>query len=70
MQTVEVTPFDDESNYVARDRVSAPDMTPQEVSALYPRPGPADMYQSNLGFRDTNPGTGQVYPGFDVPTPR
>ena len=69
MQVVEVTPFEDKPNYVAKNRVSSPGDSGQQISRIYPRPSLDESYLANVVFDDPNPTTGQKYPGFPVKLP-
>jgi hypothetical protein len=45
-------------------------MPASEVSAVYPEPSLALMYEQSLTFADSNPVLGQRFPGFPVPAPK
>lgn len=62
MQAVEVTPFDDRSNYV-------PKPASTDVNTRYPRPTLAEAYGRSISFVDPDPATGQTYPGFAASPP-
>jgi hypothetical protein len=66
MQAVEVTSEAAQTNYVARAQVTAPNMSPEEVTAIYPRMSLAEAYQRSMSMIDPTQNTGQVYPGVDV----
>jgi len=67
MQLVEVAAAAGDSNYVARNQVTAPGMTPGQVSSIYPRSGLGEAFDQNATFIDPNPATGQDFPGVDFP---
>ncbi len=69
MQVIEATPFEEQANFARRQRVATGAMTPEEVDAIYPRPSLRQAYRQSSQFVDPNPGTGQVWPGFEVPIP-
>ena len=64
MQLVEVVAAAEDSNYVARNQVTAPGMSPDQVTSIYPRASLEDTFIQNLTFIDSNPDTGQDLPWF------
>ena len=70
MQEVECVAAASGCNASPRERVAGHAMTDAEVSAIYPRPSVEIAYRQGLSFVDANPGTGQVFPGFDVSVPQ
>lgn len=52
-----------------RTKVAGHGLTDAEVSAIYPRPSVEMSYRQGLSFVDPNPGTGQVFPGFELEVP-
>ena len=72
MQVVEATERARESDYSTRAEVATHGMSSTEVDRIHPMPSLELAYRQSIGFIDDNPGTGQVYPGFevDVPSPR
>ncbi len=66
MQLVEVVAASGDSNYEAKFEVTQPGMSPDQVTAIYPRVSLDEAFTENASFNDPNPNTGQVYPGFDV----
>ena len=69
MTVVEVTPFEDQTNFVAKNKVASPKATARQVSNIYPRPSPEEAYTQSIAFDDPNASTGQQYPGFPVEPP-
>ena len=69
MQAVETVPTGGNANYGTRDRVASPSMSAEDVSAIYPPPGPALLYRQNPSFVDSSPELGQVLPGFPIEPP-
>ncbi|HIG65282.1 MAG TPA: hypothetical protein EYQ43_06965 [Methyloprofundus sp.] len=67
MQLVEVVASASDSNYVARFKVTQANMSSAQVTALYPRVSLSEAFSQNGSFVDANTGTGQVFPGFDIP---
>ncbi|GFO72546.1 L-ascorbate oxidase [Bathymodiolus japonicus methanotrophic gill symbiont] len=67
MQLVEVVASAADSNYVARFKVTQSNMSTAQVTAIYPRVSLAEAFSQSGSFVDTNSGTGQVFPGFDIP---
>lgn len=57
-------------NASPRGQVASHGMTDAEVSAIYPRPSVEVAYRQGLSFVDPNPGTGQVFPGFEIEIPK
>lgn len=66
MQLVEVVASAQDSNYVARFKVTQDSMSAEQVTAIYPRISLAEAFAKNGSFVDANAGTGQVFPGFDI----
>ena len=69
MQTLEITPFADQSNYDLADTVASSTESAESTSSLYPRLSPADAWRQNIEFYDSNRTTGQRFPGFLVGDP-
>jgi hypothetical protein len=69
MQATEITPFADQANYDAKDRVARAGDSAEVVSELYPRLDQAGAWRQNLQFVDPNHGTGQTFPGFMLGAP-
>lgn len=67
MQLVEVVASVADSNYVARFKVTQDNMSAAQVTAIYPRVSLAEAFSQSGSFVDANTGTGQVFPGFDIP---
>ena len=63
MHAIEVTPFAADSNY----QTSPPTA---DMNTRHPRLSREMSYRQNCSFVDTNPDTGQLYPGFEVAPPR
>jgi len=70
MQEVESSPRAEESNYRTRQRVASHDMPSSQVSDIYSRPSLEMAYRQGLTFVDSNPTTGQAFPGFELEIPR
>jgi hypothetical protein len=70
MQEVECVATASGCNASPRERVAGHAMTDAEVTAIYPRPSVEIAYRQGLSFVDANPGTGQVFPGFDITVPQ
>jgi FtsP/CotA-like multicopper oxidase with cupredoxin domain len=70
MQEVECVATAAQCNANSRDRVASHGMSDAEVSAIYPRPSVEIAYRQGLSFVDPNPGTGQVFPGFELEIPK
>ncbi len=70
MQEVECVAAAASSNANPRATVAAHAMTEAEVNAIYPRPSVEIAYRQGLSFVDPNPGTGQVFPGFEIDVPK
>ena len=70
MQEVECVSTASQCNANPRDRVASHAMTDADVSAIYPRPSVEIGYRQGLTFVDPNPGTGQVFPGFELEVPK
>ena len=66
MQLVEVVASAEDSNYVARFKVTQENMSAAQVTAIYPRVSLAEAFAQNGSFVDANTGTGQIFPGFDI----
>ncbi len=66
MQLTEVAPAAENSNYVARFKVTGSGMSSSEVTAIYPRMSLNEAFSTNTTFVDPNPSTGQDYPGFNL----
>jgi FtsP/CotA-like multicopper oxidase with cupredoxin domain len=69
MQHVMCTDDPGRVNYRWRDEPSAPEMTGDQVTSIYPRPSLDLMYQQNMNFVDLTQHTGGTYPGFSFATP-
>ena len=69
MTAVEATPFMDQVNYEGSPTVTNPEMSVEDVNALYPPPSPADSYLASIQFVDNNPMRSQSYPGFEPQVP-
>jgi hypothetical protein len=54
---------------VPKEEVASFDATEEEVNAVYPRPSLETSYLQSISFVDPNPGTGQIFPGFEVTVP-
>jgi FtsP/CotA-like multicopper oxidase with cupredoxin domain len=65
MQLVEVVPGLADTNYQPSAAVSQPGMTPDQVTAIYPRPTLDEAFHQNARFVDANPATGQDFPGVE-----
>jgi FtsP/CotA-like multicopper oxidase with cupredoxin domain len=70
MQEVECVASAASSNANPRTRVTSHDMAEAEVNAIYPRPSVEIAYRQGLSFVDPNPGTGQIFPGFELEVPK
>ena len=72
MQTMECTNDPARADWNPRRRVASHAMSGPDVDAIYPPPSLELMYRQSMSFVDPSPGTGQVYPGFEleVPAPR
>ena len=69
MQEVECVATAAAANPNPKPRVASHAMTEAEVNAIYPRPSVEIGYRQSISFEDANPGTGQVYPGFELEVP-
>ena len=65
MQLVEVVAAESSSNYVAREQVTEANMDPAQVTEIYERASLDEVFAQNASFIDSNPNTGQIYPGFE-----
>jgi len=70
MQEVECVAAAAQANAHPRAQVASHAMTDAEVSDIYPRPSVEIGYRQGLSFVDPNPGTGQVFPGFELEVPK
>ena len=70
MQRIEAVARPEDANYHTRPQPCTHEMSPQAVSAIYPRPSRELMYMQNLSFIDTHPVLGQVFPGFELKVPK
>jgi FtsP/CotA-like multicopper oxidase with cupredoxin domain len=72
MQTVEATPFADQTNYEAKPKtqLALSGTSARDVSSYYPRLTLDEAYRQSASFVDPNQTTGQEYPGFHVVPPR
>jgi hypothetical protein len=71
MQAVETVPTANSANYVPRYAVASHDMSPEEVDELYPTASKdlGKAWVDSMTFIDSDPNTGQVFPGFPVTPP-
>jgi hypothetical protein len=70
MQEVECVAGVAASNSNPRPAVASHAMSEADVNAIYPRPSLELGYRQSLSFEDPNPGTGQMFPGFDLEVPK
>src|SRR5205085_12274145 len=70
MQEVECVASAASCNANPRARAAGHDMPEAEVNAIYPRPSVEIAYRQGLSFVDPNPGTGQIFPGFELEIPK
>jgi FtsP/CotA-like multicopper oxidase with cupredoxin domain len=70
MQVVECTNRAEETNYKPRDLVASPQMSGDEVDAVYPPPSLDQMYRQNIAFIDPNEIGYQEYPDFEFKVPK
>jgi hypothetical protein len=69
MQAVSAVARAEEANYRPRARAASYAMSGAEVNAIYPPPSLELMYRQNMRFVDSNPDTGQTFPGFEIVMP-
>jgi FtsP/CotA-like multicopper oxidase with cupredoxin domain len=69
MQEVECVATAAASNPNPKPKVASHSMTEAEVNSIYPRPSVELGYRQSLSFDDHNPGTGQLFPGFELDVP-
>ena len=69
MAEVECVATAAQSNPNPKSSVASHAMTEAEVNAIYPRPSVEIAYRQSMSFEDRNPGTGQVFPGFELEVP-
>ena len=69
MQTLEITPFADQANYVMADTISSATESSELASELYPPFSNADAWRQSMEFVDSNHTTGQAFPGFVLGPP-
>lgn len=70
MQEVECVATAAKANPNPKAKVASHGMSEAEVNAIYPRPSLELGYVQSLSFEDANPGTGQVFPGFEIEVPK
>lgn len=70
MQNVESVARAEDANYNPRASAASHALSPEAVTAIYPRPSLELMYRQNLSFVDASPMFGQVYPGFPLVPPK
>ena len=71
MQSVQATPFEDQANFVPKDKdhIFQSDTPVKDVDRLSERPSLSDAYRINSRFVDQNHAGHQVFPGFDLTVP-
>ena len=69
MAEVECVATAAQANPNPKPNVASHGMTEAQVNAIYPRPSVEIGYRQSMSFEDRNPGTGQIFPGFELEVP-